>query len=234
MAPTERLKRSKTPSRTSAIWLRRLLKSNVLAMGCWRVGGRFTATNEALLRLIGYTRKEVNTGKVLLRDLTPPQLAFLNAEALKEAQTKGECTPYETELIRKDRSRVPVLIGGATFGDGITDAGAFFMVDLRQRRVGKGVCKEEIRAEVLALTDRQRAICLLLSYGEPEKRIAKLLDLGLRTVELDKHRVAEQLGMPISRVIVWTVENRHCLLASIEDKKLLPEAAAEIISRACH
>src|SRR4249920_1776876 len=162
MAVTERLRRSKTPSRTSAKWLRRLLKSNVLAMGCWRVGGRFTATNDALLQLIGYTRKEVNTGKVLLRDLTPPELAFLNARALKEAQTKGECTPYETELIRKDGGRVPVLIGGATFGDGITDAGAFFMVDLSQRRVGKGVRKDEMRPEVLALTDRQRAICLLL------------------------------------------------------------------------
>lgn len=233
MPTPKRSRGNELVSRTSARWLRRLLKSNVLAMGCWRVGGRFTASNDALLRLIGYTRQEVNSGKVLLRDLTPPEYEGRKNKALAEAQAQGECAPYEMEIIRKDGDRVPVLVGGVTFGDGITDAGAFFMVDLSQRGPGIRPHQEGIPPEVLALTDRQRAICLLLSYGEAEKRIAKLLDLGLRTVELDKHRVAEQLGMPISRVVVWTVENRHSLVATIQDNRLLPEAAGKIIARYC-
>lgn len=220
-------------NRASAMWLRRLLKSNVLAMGCWQVGGRFTATNDALLKLIGYTREEVDSGQVLLRDLTPPEYKASKDHALAEAQAKGECTPYEMEIIRKDGQRVPVLVGGATFGDGITDAGAFFLVDLSQRREGKQAPREEIPADVLSLSDRQRVICLLLSYGEPEKRIASSLDLGLRTVELEKQRVAKQLGVPTPSVVVWSVENRHGLLATMQDNRLLPEAAGKIISRYC-
>ena len=33
-------------------------------MGGWHVDGRFTASNDTLLRLIGYSREEVESGQV--------------------------------------------------------------------------------------------------------------------------------------------------------------------------
>ena len=218
---------------TNAKWLRALLKSNVLAMGCWGSDGQLTAKNDALVRLIGYTKKELASGKIRMRDITPPEYRPLDQLALKEAQAKGECTPFEKEIIHKDGRRIPVLAGGSTFGDGVIDSGAFFLVDLRERKRMRRDPKRLIQAELLSFTDRQRVICLLLSYGESEKRAARLLDLGLRTVELDKHRAAKQLGIPISRVVVWSVENRHGLVATIRDFNLVPEEAAKIIRRAC-
>ena len=62
--------------------------------------------------------------------------------------------------------------------------------------------------ELFTFTDRQRAVCLLLSYGEPDKRIATLLDVGLRTVELDKQRAASKLKLATGALTVWSVENR--------------------------
>ena len=221
-------------SATNARWLRRLLKSNVLAMGCWQVGGRITASNDALLKLIGYSRAEVSSGKVTLHDLNPPEYANLDAQALLEARAKGECTPFEKEIIRKDGRRVPVLVGAATFGAGASEEGAFFAVDLSERKLDdKNIRPQPLAPELLALTDRQRAICLLLSYGEPEKRIANLLDLGLRTVELDKQRVAKQLGIPTAQVTVWSVENRCDIVASLHDKKILPDSVIRTINRSC-
>ena len=44
-------------------------------MGGWHVDGRFTASNDALLRLIGYAREEVESGQVRLQDITPPEYA---------------------------------------------------------------------------------------------------------------------------------------------------------------
>ena len=219
-------------NRTSAKELQQLLESNVLAMGCWRANGRFTAANDALLQLIGYAQRG-GLGKGALARSIAAGVRAENAEALKEAQVNGACTPFEKEILRKDGSRVPVFVGGETFGDGVTDAGVFFAVDLSKRKRGKRGQECEILPEILSLTDRQRVICLLLSYGEPEKRIARLLDLGLRTVELDKHRVAVQLGMPISRVVVWTVENRAGLLAAIRGEPFVPEAVVEVIGRFC-
>ena len=55
-------------TRTDSRWLRAILKSNVLAMGCWRFGGHITAKNDALVRLIGYTNKEMKDGYLTKAD----------------------------------------------------------------------------------------------------------------------------------------------------------------------
>ena len=123
-------------------------------------------------------------------------------------------------------------MGGSTF-EGETDAGAFFFVDLRHRRRTLSTPQRPIPAELLTFTDRQRAICLLLSYGEPDKRIATLLDLGLRTVELDKQRAASKLSLATGALTVWSVENRQGLVATMKDVDPFPAAAAKIIQRAC-
>ena len=168
-----------------------------------------------------------------MRDLTPTEFWPYDLLALEEARAKGECAPFEKEIVHKSGRRIPVLAGGSIFGDGITDAGAFYFVDLRSRRKTLSSPKRVIPAALLSFTDRQRAICLLISYGETEKRIARLLDVSLRTVELDKHRVAKTLGIPINEVIIWSVENRYGLLASFQDVGLMPETVTRIIQRAC-
>ena len=217
-----------------ARWLRALLKSNVLAMGCWRIDGHLTAKNDALLRLLGYTQKQITAKNIRMRDITPPEFWPLDLLALKEAQARGECTPFEKEIIHKSGRRIPVLFCGSVFGDGVNDAGAFFFVDLGGRRQTiKDTPKRVVPPALFFFTDRQRTICLLLSYGEPEKRIAALLDLGLRTVEQDKQRAAQKLNIPTSRVVVWSVENRYGLLSTFQDSHLMPESLARIISRAC-
>jgi PAS domain S-box-containing protein len=216
-----------------ARWLRALLKSNVLAMGCWRIGGHLTAKNDALLRLLGYTQKQITAKNIRMRDITPPEFWPLDLLALKEAQARGECTPFEKEIIHKSGRRIPVLAGGSVFGDGVNDAGAFFFVDLAGRTRTIKDQKRVVAPALFFFTDRQRAVCLLLSYGEPEKRIAALLDLGLRTVEQVKQRAAQKLDIPTSRLVVWSVENRYGLLSTFQDSHLMPESLARIITRAC-
>lgn len=218
---------------TDSRWLRAILKSNVLAMGCWHSDGEIVAKNDALVHLIGYSHKELNAGRIHMRDITPPEYRPLDQVALKEARAKGECSPFEKEILHKSGRRIPVLMGGSTF-EGVTDAGAFFFVDLRQRRRTLSTPQRlNQQAELLTFTDRQRAICLLLSYGEPDKRVAKLLDLGLRTVELDKQRAASKLSLATGALALWSVEHRQGLIATLKDANPLPEAAAKIIQRAC-
>ena len=202
-------------------------------MGCWRIGGHLTAKNDALLRLLGYTQKEIVAKNIRMRDITPPEFWPKDLWALKELQRKGECTPFEKEIIHKSGRRIPVLAGGSVFGDGITDAGAFFFVDLRERRPTTKDPKRVVPPALLSFTDRERTLCLLLSYGELEKRIPRLLDVSLRTVELDKQHVAKKLGIPTSKVVIWSVENRYGLVSTFQDFHLVPEAVARIIHRVC-
>ena len=200
-------------------------------MGCWRADGGLFNPNDTLLRLIGYSREEVELGQVRWTDLTPREFAALDEHALNEVRAKGSCAPFEKEYIRKDGRRVPVLVGGAAFGGGITDAGVFFAVELTERKGGECHQGSEALPELLSLTERQRLICLLLSHGETEKRIAGLLKLGLRTVEFDKHLAAKHLDLPISRVVIWAVENRHALVTAIRNGSRVSDPIAEIIGR---
>jgi signal transduction histidine kinase/ActR/RegA family two-component response regulator len=66
-------------------------------------------------------------------EMTPPELAEQDQRALKELATMGVCQTFEKEFIRRDRSRVPIFIGPATFEDN-PDEGFCFVLDLSARK----------------------------------------------------------------------------------------------------
>jgi len=66
--------------------------------------------NDAFLELVGYTRDDWRAGSLTLPNLTPEEYAPLDELAHEEGLRFGACTPYEKELIRKDSTRVPVLV----------------------------------------------------------------------------------------------------------------------------
>jgi len=51
-------------------------------------------------------------------DLTPPEWHDLQERHVSDIGASGSLQPYEKEYFRKDGSRVPVLIGVATFEEG--------------------------------------------------------------------------------------------------------------------
>ena len=74
---------------------------------------RIPEANDAFLALAGYSREDLLTGRLHWPDLTPPEYAALDDLAHEEGLRFGACTPYEKELLRKDRTRVPVLVATA-------------------------------------------------------------------------------------------------------------------------
>ena len=69
--------------------------------------------NDAFLELVGYTREDLLEGRLNWPELTPPEYAPLDELAHEEGLRCGACTPFEKELIRKDGTRVPVLVATA-------------------------------------------------------------------------------------------------------------------------
>jgi formate hydrogenlyase transcriptional activator len=74
---------------------------------------RIPEANDAFLEMVGYTRDDLHEGRLNWPDLTPPEYAPLDELAHEEGLRFGACTPFEKELIRKDGTRVPVLIATA-------------------------------------------------------------------------------------------------------------------------
>jgi formate hydrogenlyase transcriptional activator len=102
--------------------------------------------NEAFLDMVGYSREDLQAGRLHWPDLTPAEYIPLDELAHEEGLRFGACTPFEKELIRRDGTRIPVLIATA-----VLKLSPFrwisFVQDLRERdRI------ENIEAEVVEPT----------------------------------------------------------------------------------
>ena len=138
--------------------IRRLVDANILGIFIWNVEGAIVGANEAFLAMLQYGRDDLVSGRVRLTDLTPTEWRRRDERALTEAMTTGVIQPYEKEFLRKDGSRLPVLIGAALFQG--TNEGVVFALDLSEQKRAEGKIREqemELR-QMLDLTPQQVAV----------------------------------------------------------------------------
>lgn len=74
---------------------------------------RIVDANDAFLRMVGYSRPDLEAGKIRWREMSPPEHAALDDAALQTLQAQGYCPPYEKTCLRKDGSLIPTLVGAA-------------------------------------------------------------------------------------------------------------------------
>ncbi|MBD2028842.1 PAS domain S-box protein, partial [Phormidium sp. FACHB-322] len=120
-------------SRLSEDRFRRIFESKMIGIGLWSRSGEITDANDALLEMIGYTQQDLNDGRLRWREITVPEHAERDEQALAEIAISGTCSSYEKDFIHKQGHRVPILVRAAVFADA-SDAGVFFAVDLSDRK----------------------------------------------------------------------------------------------------
>jgi PAS domain S-box-containing protein len=113
--------------------IRRLVDSNIIGIIIWEVEGRILEANDEFLRMVGYDREDLTAGRLHRTTMTPPEWQDRDARTVAELKRIGTAQPFEKEYVRKDGSRVPVLIGGAMFEEG-TSQGVGFVLDLTERK----------------------------------------------------------------------------------------------------
>jgi PAS domain S-box-containing protein len=99
----------------------------------WNKKGEIARANDAFLRIVNYSREDQEGGRIDWAAMTPLEYAHLDQRSLDELAVRGICTPFEKEYIRKDGSRVPVLLGAAIFEDN-PDEGVCFVIDITERK----------------------------------------------------------------------------------------------------
>jgi PAS domain S-box-containing protein len=124
--------------------VRRLVDANIIGIVFWEVDGRITDANDTFLRMLGFDRDDFVSGRVLSTDLIPPEWRDRTAQALKNLRGTGTVQPYEREYLRKDGSRVPVLVGAALLEQNENQAVAF-VLDLTERRRAESEARESER-----------------------------------------------------------------------------------------
>jgi PAS domain S-box-containing protein len=135
----EELRRSEKRFRT-------IVDSNMIAVCFWDVDGRVLDANDRYLRLVGYSREDFNSAGLNWRDITPKEQWKLDDEAIRQTRKSGACSSYEKEYIRKDGTRVPVLLALAMLASSEKQGVACFF-DLSERKLVEKLTEEKLYLE---------------------------------------------------------------------------------------
>jgi PAS domain S-box-containing protein len=137
---TER-KRAEDALRERERWLSRFAESDIIGINVADVHGVLKFANDAYLRITGYSRDDFLAGRVRWDELTPPEWRHTEERAIAEAKRRGACTPFEKEYVRKDGTRVPVLVG-FVLTDDAREEGVAFVLDLTERKRAERAAQE--------------------------------------------------------------------------------------------
>lgn len=123
--------------------IRRLVEANVVGIVIFTLEGAIIDANEAFLQMARYSHEDLATGRVRWTDLTPAEWRERDERAITELKTTGIFQPFEKEYLRKDGSRVPILLGGTLF-EGSGNEGVAFILDLsEQKRAERALRRSE-------------------------------------------------------------------------------------------
>jgi PAS domain S-box-containing protein len=170
--------------------LRRLVESNIVGVIVANFDGSILEANDAFLDMLGYTREDLEQGKVNWAAMSPPEYRQQDEAKIEEIQRTGACTPFEKEYLHKNGSRVPILAGVALLPDR-HDSCIGFILDLTERK--------QAAEEVLKLNQ---------SLDRQVKKLETLLEvipIGIGIADDPQCKVirinpslADQLGIPSS------------------------------------
>ena len=140
-------KQAEAALRASEARLRRVFESNVVGMIRWDVDRSLILdANAEFLRMTGYVRDDITSGRLNFRDLTPPEWTARNEEGIRAIRANGHAPPYEKEYFQKDGSRLPIIIAGTRFEDSPSE-GMSFLIDLTEMKQAEALLRE--RTELL-------------------------------------------------------------------------------------
>ena len=123
--------------------IRRLVEANVVGIVMFTLDGGIIGANDGFLQMLQYDRDDLASGRLRWTDLTPAEWRDRDAHRIAELRATGILQPFEKEYIRKDGSRVPVLLGGALF-EGSGNEGVAFILDLsEQKRTERALRRSE-------------------------------------------------------------------------------------------
>lgn len=162
--------------------IRRLVDSNVIGIFIWDFEGRIVDANDEFLRMVDYDRAELIAGRIWWTDLTPPDWRDRTDAKMERQKTSGRFEPFEKEYTRKDGSRVPILVGGATFEEG-GNQGVAYVVDLTdQKRAEKKSRESELKLREIIETIPSM-LWSTAADGEPTHVNQRILDYSGMRIE---------------------------------------------------
>jgi PAS domain S-box-containing protein len=152
---------------------RHLFESNLIGVTFACVSGEIAHANDAFLDMIGYSREDLQAGRLNWEDLTPSDYRLQTRAKIQQMMETGTFAPYQKEYVRKDGSRIQVHVASSLLDGSSTDC-VTFIVDLSKL----AVLEERNRAtteRAAELARANRALKQTLDVLATENRIDEVL-----------------------------------------------------------
>jgi PAS domain S-box-containing protein len=187
--------------------LRIFFDSDMVGTLFWDLNGRINDANERFLRTVGYSREELQQGKLNWSALTPPEFRAQDTTAIAQLKSMGVDVPYEKEFVRKDGSRVPIIIGAAMLDN---FEGVAFVLDITERKLAE----TRLARDLEAMTRLQQVGSLFVREGDLQSALEQVVDAAIAISKADFGniqlldagsglRIAAQRGFPQWYVDFW-------------------------------
>ncbi|MBI3270950.1 MAG: PAS domain S-box protein [Planctomycetes bacterium] len=168
-------RRDEESRRLSQARFRGLFGANILGILLADLSGSIADANAVLLELLGYSREELEQGRIRWEFLTAANQRPLADRAFEELRRTGACRPWETVLLRKDGRELPVLMGAAML-PGVGEECIAFVLDMTERKRAE----EALRVKTDHLESVTQALGVALQSGDWGEASAVLLHHALR------------------------------------------------------
>lgn len=175
-------KESEAALRESHERLKKVLEVETVGVMFWDLAtGCMTDANDTFLKMMGYSRREVEARELTWQKLTPPEYMEVSLAEIRKFQATGRVGPYEKEYFCKDGTRQWLLFAGSSLGG---NACVEFCVDIADRKKseeGLHHAAAELQAANATLQESRRAALNLMDDAlaarrQAEETSAKLLD----------------------------------------------------------
>jgi PAS domain S-box-containing protein len=134
----EQRKQIETELRRSETRFRRLFEANIVGVLFSDIYGNIFEANGAFLEMTGYSPSDL---PLRWDEMTPREWSHMSELAVQELVREGNIPPFEKEYVRKDGTRVPVLIGSALL-ERETWKCVSFIIDLTGRKSAEAQLRE--------------------------------------------------------------------------------------------
>src|ERR1051326_2761680 len=118
---------------TSEARFRSVVESAMVGIMFSNADGHITDANQAFLSMVGYSQTELREGSFNEKSIAPAEFHEVDSSAMERLRSGAKLIPFEKQYIRKDGTRVPVLIGEALLEGSKTEVVAF-VSDLTEQK----------------------------------------------------------------------------------------------------
>ena len=189
----------------------------------WNMDNKIVDANDKFLEMVGYTRSDLEAGKLDWFKMTPAEYRYTDINSIKELKAFGaNINPFEKVYIRKDGTQIPIIIACAML-DKTCFNGVALILDITKRKEMEKTLKKseeeykqlvnhaptsiyEIDFEGPRFKNVNEALCNLLGYSKRELLAMNPLNiLDKESRENFENRIKKGLNNEIEEDIEYKV-----------------------------